>query len=274
MTEDRLRQATLARLAVTTDNGDESLAARAKSLAGRLSLPFQERLFAAGDSSDFFLTVTPRRLELREATPRNARPLYVDFVSGVLAQRRKTAFSRKQPIARAVGLRHGLSRVVDATAGLGRDTFLLASLGCTVAAIERSEVLAALLQDGMERATNTGDNRLREIIQRISLRVGDACALLPELSKLDPPEVVYLDPMYTHERKAALAKKEIRICRMLVGDDPDALELFQVARRFASDRVVVKRHLHAACLSPDPDLTFHGTTTRYDVYLSVKGRGN
>ena len=42
--------------------------------------------------------------------------------------------------------------MLDATAGLGRDAFVLASLGCQVTLIERVPAVAALLENGIERA--------------------------------------------------------------------------------------------------------------------------
>ena len=77
----------------------------------------------------------------------------MDFVEGAVAHRRKFGGGRGQSIAKAVGLKSGaMPTVVDATAGLGRDAFVLASLGCKVTLIERSPVVAALLQDGLARA--------------------------------------------------------------------------------------------------------------------------
>jgi len=249
-------------------------------LARSLDVPLIDDAPAAAAGSDLLLVVTARGLELRELTRRNARPIRVDFAAGPLARRRLTGVSRKQPIARAIGIRAGHTNVLDATAGWGRDTFLLACLGCTVVAIERSAVLAALLADALDRARGAGDARLTDILDRITLVQADARDVLAGwVSNRDGersailsmrPDVIYLDPMYAHERKSALSKVEIRVCRMLVGDDPDANELFVLARRCAPSRVVVKRHRHAPPLAPDPDMSFEGTNTRYDVYLTRK----
>jgi hypothetical protein len=71
--------------------------------------------------------------------------------------------------------------IIDATAGLGRDAFLLASLGATVTMIERSADMHALLLDGMARALDAG-GVTAEIISRMTLIHGDAIQLLPSLS--------------------------------------------------------------------------------------------
>ena len=81
--------------------------------------------------------------------------IYVDFVEGELAHRRKFGGGKGQMIAKAVGLNKGfVPTILDATAGLGADAFVLASLGCEVKMIERSPLARLLLADGLERAKN------------------------------------------------------------------------------------------------------------------------
>ncbi|MDP2105284.1 MAG: class I SAM-dependent methyltransferase, partial [Desulfobulbaceae bacterium] len=82
------------------------------------------------------------------------------------------------------------------------------------------------------------------------------------------PEVVYLDPMYPHRTKSALVKKEMRILRLLVGDDPDAPKLLAAALACARERVVVKRPIKAEPITgPTPSMAIIGKTGRFDVYL-------
>jgi 16S rRNA (guanine1516-N2)-methyltransferase len=237
---------------------------RSRVLAVELGLPLVDRGSAQGD---LLLTVSPDGLELSEVGTAAPGPIRIDFVKGGIGHRRLTA-SRRQPLARAVGLRRGPSRVVDATAGLGRDAFLLASLGCVVTAIERSPVLGAMLQDAWERAGRSPriDAGLRG---RLRFAVGDARAYLESLGADQRPDVVYVDPMYPPRRKSALSGKEMRILRRLVGDDPDAGALLDVARRVAGRRVVVKRLPGAPALGGGVERTYAGKMARYDVYLGV-----
>ncbi len=234
---------------------------------------------AGAAAYDLLLTVTAERVELRCPQRGGPRPLYVDFVAGPLGYARRV--NRFGLLFQAVGFRSGRPTVLDATAGLGRDAFWLAYHGCRVTALERSPVLFALLQDGLERAARVpeirehlGDRlRLLHADARVFLRQlaekcatsAPACVSLPE----DAPDVVYLDPMYPPQRKSALVKVEMRILRQLVGDDPDAGELFELACAVARQRVVVKRHRHAEPLSPDPTHSHSDQTTRYDVYVRL-----
>jgi len=254
-------------IAVSAETGDERVRLSAALLARELRLPFLDgEPTATTGRPDLLLVQTTERLELRETRRGAPRPIYVDFIGGPLGFRRLSGRSRRQPLAQAVGLRGGPVTVVDATAGLARDSFQLACLGCTVTAIERSSVLAALVRDGIVRAEHHSP-QLDAVLARFSLVLGDALEVFRNMKGSDAPDAVYLDPMYPPGKKAALVKKEMRICRRLVGDDPDAGELFEAACRIAKKRVVVKRQPHAPPLGPEPTTTHRGTRVRYDVYV-------
>ena len=172
---------------------------------------------------------------------------------------------RSRLLFQAIGLRGGRPSVVDATAGLGQDAFVLAWAGCRVTAIERSPIVAALVQDGLRRALRSPELAAR-LGDRLSVVVGDARLVLKGLSGEQVPEVVYLDPMYPARRKTALGRKEMSVLRRVVGNDEDAGELLDVARSVARRHVVVKRMRLAPVLAPGPTRVYEGKTTRYDVY--------
>jgi len=250
---------------------DEQSRARASLLAHELGLPLLDTAGPNRERFDLFLQLSERGLELRECFRKRSRPIRVDFAYGPTEYRLRTARASRQLLARAIGFRREPLTIVDATAGLGRDAFMLAQLGCKVVAVERSAVVGALLRDGLERAAGVTRYELSTIAGRIELIIEDARKVLRKLAAADGPDVVYLDPMYPPRKKSALAKKEMRICRMLVGDDPDAAELLEVARGVARNRVVVKRHRHAPPLASGRSVQYTGRTVRYDVYETVHG---
>ena len=240
----------------------------ALELAHRLNLPVTSH---ADSSYLLLLTVTPERLELRQTSPQSPGPVFVDFISGANAFRRKHGGGRKQDIGRAVGLKaNRCPTVIDATGGLARDSFVLACLGCNVTLIERSPFIAALISDGIKRATR--DPETYAIInERLNLLIGDSCNLLKKIPADKKPEVIYLDPMYPHRTKSALVKKEMRFLRLLVGDDPDAPELLAAALACATERVVVKRPIKAEPVAGrTPSMAISGKTGRFDIYLTKK----
>lgn len=244
--------------------GDAALLLQGEALAAELSLPLVTEPPAA---CELLLQLTPERLQMQQLGADAPGPVYVDFVEGAMGHRRKYGGGRGQLVAKAVGLKKGFTpAVVDATAGLGRDSFVLAQLGCRVRMVERSPVVAALLRDGMMRAQS--DAEVAEIIGRMSLTVADAKEWLLTLSEEQRPDVVYVDPMHPERTKAAEVKKEMRLFRDLVGFDEDDAELLQAALRVARKRVVVKRPRKAEAIAgPRPGLVMEGKSTRFDIYL-------
>ena len=194
--------------------------------------------------------------------------LVVDFVGGAVGHRFRSGEGRGQPLAKAVGFSSGVTPdIVDATAGLGRDAFFLASLGARVTLIERSATMHDLLAEGMERARAEG-GRHAETVGRMTLIHGDSRLLLPQLN----PQVVLIDPMHPPRDKTALVKKEMRLIRDIVGTDPDAVELMQVALEAAQNRVVLKWPLRAEPMPGvrKPSHQIAGKSTRYDVFVKAK----
>ncbi|WP_192844273.1 class I SAM-dependent methyltransferase, partial [Rodentibacter caecimuris] len=92
--------------------------------------------------SPLALVQTDERLELRKLDEPKLGAVYVDFVGGAMAHRRKFGGGRGEAVAKAVGIKgNELPTVIDATAGLGRDAFVLAAIGCQVRLVERHPVV-------------------------------------------------------------------------------------------------------------------------------------
>lgn len=196
-------------------------------------------------------------------------PVRAEFVSGKAGYRREHGGGTGQLIAKAVGLqktRQSL-HVLDATAGLGQDAFVLASLGCRVTLFERSPVVHAILADGLARASI--NEQCADITSRMKLEEGDSLHWLQRCEP-DSVDVIYLDPMFPHRDKSALVKKEMQVFRQVVGDDDDSDALLEAALAVARYRVVVKRPRKAEPLNGPPVTTrVEGKSSRYDVY-SIK----
>ncbi len=200
----------------------------------------------------------------------NNPDLIIDFASNANHYRRLHGGGRGQPIARAIGLKtYGLPlNVIDATTGLGNDSFVLASLGCNVHMIERSPVIYQLLESALQNGLN--DLSIAEIIARMHLHNGDAIHIMSQIAKDNSIDVVYLDPMFPERTKSALVKKEMRILKELVGDDIDADQLLNVARNVAKRRIVVKRPRSAPYLNNvKPHSEQIGKANRFDIYMPL-----
>jgi 16S rRNA (guanine1516-N2)-methyltransferase len=194
----------------------------------------------------------------------------VDFTSPEVNYRRLNGGGRGEAIARAVGLRgEAVPSVLDATAGLGGDAYVLASLGCQVRMLERVPALAELLADGLSRgvAASVSDSDSSAILRRMELIEADAINYLNGLSAEARPDVIYLDPMFPERRKSAAVKKEMQVLHHLVGPDADASELLLAALAQARQRVVIKRPRSAGPVAGQPpDHVIEGVRNRFDLY--------
>jgi 16S rRNA (guanine1516-N2)-methyltransferase len=219
---------------------------------------------------DFLLQVNDQHLELCKLDEPKLGAISVDFVDGAVSHRRKFGGGRGQDIAKAIGLKHGFTpHVLDATAGLGRDGFLLAGLGCKVTLMERMPIVAALLEDGLERAKLNAE--VSDIAEQMNLLHGSSLEnMAANMNIAEQPDVIYLDPMYPHREKSALVKKEMRVFQSLVGEDLDADELLAPALALAKYRVVVKRPSYAPPLDgKKPSTSINMKKNRFDVYVNL-----
>ena len=217
-----------------------------KPAAAELAL--QTRLACAlipgsSDDYDFLLQFSQGHLSLLSTRADAPGELWVDFADAALSRRRQQGV-KNQELGKAVGLKkHQGQSILDATAGLGGDAFLLA--------------------DGLGRALQ-GGGELAEIVQRMELRAADFL----QLQDLEPVDVVYLDPMFPKDRKTARSKKAMFLLQELLPEPQEGAALLDKAMTLARRRVVVKRGRHSPLMdSSKPDIQYRGSSSRFDVYL-------
>ncbi len=199
----------------------------------------------------------------------SALALNIDLVGGARGYRHARAGHAREDLVRALGRLPRGSRILDASAGLGRDALVLAARGFEVVAIERNPVLAALLCDAMERAS--GHPALGASLDRLSLVQADVRDWLSGNDRIF--DAAMFDPMFPPRRKDAEVKKEMRVLHRLLGanPDPDAPETLLMLLEHVRRCVVVKRPLHAPALGGRPPArSLRGRSTRFDVYLPAR----
>jgi len=247
------------------------------SIAAKLKLPLVDKPEELPADAGFYLSLNDNILCLTNLAAEEKTIINVNFSSGSSIHRRVYGGGKKQALGKAIGLNKKANPyvnkqenpyVLDATAGLGKDAFVMASLGCSVKMVERSAIVGALLQDGLTRGLDDSD--IAKLVKNMSLKVADSIEYMQSDSLLlDPPDVVYLDPMYTERKKSGKVKKEMQTLQLLLGHGDDLGSLLDAALACATKRVVVKRPKGAGPLSSRASThSIESKKTRYDIYMS------
>ncbi|OUP11150.1 class I SAM-dependent methyltransferase [Collinsella sp. An2] len=245
---------------MVAEDTSQAARARANELADRLGVPIAttppEGSVLALSCDDEGLSLIGGGLELRadlaDMLPRLA-PANLRRELLVRAARIKGAASEGQPL-----------HAVDATAGLGSDSLLLAASGFEVCMFESNPVIAALLEDALRRASFHPN--LTDIVRRMHLVVGDSVEALPHVSPT--PDVVYLDPMFPERKKSAAVKKKFQLLHRLERPCANQEELLRAALAAHPRKVVVKRPVKGPGLAGvKPSHVIAGKAVRYDCIV-------
>lgn len=231
-------------------------------LAEQLALPVLPLEEAAESACDFFLCYRDGCLKLLDKQTLKKGGLFVE-VDPRPGEQHSYPAPKKDLLAQAIGKKS--HTVIDATAGWAQDSLALFRMGYEVTCIERSPVMAALIQDGFERLAQK-DWIIRRQLTPPKLLTGNAIELLASLA--EKPDCIYLDPMFPPKRKqSAATRKSMAILRDILGDDLDRQVLFEAAFAATGRRVVVKSPDYAEPLGGKPQESYQGKLLRYDVYL-------
>ena len=159
---------------------------------------------------------------------------------------------------------------LDATAGMGEDSILLAAAGFHVTMFEQDPVIAALLEDALRRGLE--DPATREIVSRMHLLCGDSITAMrtagadQDGSGIPAPDVIYLDPMFPERTKSGLVKKKFQLIHELERPCNSEEELLAAAIAAGPRKIVIKRPRKAPPLGgKEPSYTLSGKKIRYDV---------
>jgi len=256
---------------------DAAVLEQAKKLSEQFDQPLLRTMPSQLESGSFVLFVALQGVSLQATGKKAPGPIRVDFAEGANAHRRQFGGGKGQMIAKAIGVKGAYRpHIVDLTAGLGQDGFVLATLGCEISLIERSPIVYTLLRDGLNRAGLSADPELYDIIQRISLENAQSSEYLQQQEKVI--DVIYFDPMFPERTGKAEVNKSMKAFHSLVGSDDDAGEILSLALTKARYRVVVKRPRKAPAIHvqypnlhlPAPNVVFEGKSTRFDVYTFKK----
>lgn len=216
------------------------------------------------ESDKFLLFLDNKNLFLKSKIHKDWLPFTIDFSSKEFLRRKD---DKNQEILKAIGIKKDQNlKVLDTTAGLGRDSFILANFGCKITMLERNPIIFLLLQNAIENSKNNPE--IAKTIQNMTLINQNSIEYLKNLK--ENFDVIYIDPMFPKTNKSRLVKKDMQIFREIVGDDLDSNKLLELALQQNVKRVVVKRMKKAEYLAnKKPNFEIMGNTTRFDVYINL-----
>lgn len=170
-------------------------------------------------------------------------------------------------LAKAVKTDQENLKAIDATAGMGEDSLLLAACGYQVTLYEQNPVIAILLKDALRRAKK--NTVLKDIVSRMQLVEGDSIEHLNK--RLDPVDVIYLDPMFPGRQKSGLINKKLQLIQKLEPPCSEETALFDAAMAAQPSKIIVKRPLKSPYLDERvPSYSLKGKAIRYDCYSPYK----
>lgn len=158
---------------------------------------------------------------------------------------------------------------IDATAGLGEDSLLLAAAGFRVKLYERNPIVYQLLRDALERAAEIPE--LAESVSRMEAHRADSVEAMRTLEQA--PDVILLDPMFPARQKSALVKKKLQMIQKLELPCDDEGALLLTAMEARPKKLIVKRPPKGPWLADiKPDHSLEGKAVRFDCFASPYDR--
>ena len=232
---------------------------KAKKIAERLNI---EIITNNKEKFDILLSMDESGLALVSDNMK----LYGDFSKSI--KRLKQSNLQKEMLIHAVKIKGEKENLIaiDATAGLGEDSILLAAYGYTVELYEKNPIIAELLKDAMERAKKISE--LKDIIERMKVHNEDSIIAMQKLQY--NPDIILLDPMFPERTKSALIKKKFQILHKIENPCSDETELLSSAIKANPKKIIIKRPLKGEYLAGiKPDYSLKGNSIRYDCIINL-----
>ena len=213
--------------------------------------------------TDGRLTLTDGKLSLCADLSDSIRRIKQDNLSRELLVRTAKLKNKANPDNGAANSR---PLAIDATAGFAEDSILLAAAGFDVVMYEYDAVIAALLEDALQRAAESDNDKLRAAVAHMKLINADSIEAMRHLQ--ERPDVILLDPMFPAREKSALIKKKFQLLQRLEQPCTDEESLLNAAMTAHPHKIVIKRPLKGTYLAAHkPDYSIKGKAIRYDCIV-------
>ena len=241
---------------------------RAGSLAERMKVDVTDSVSRIGEA-ELYLELGEEGLALKQGN------LAMRGDLSELIPRIKKSKLDSEMLVKAAKLKNysgsGLPVLLDATAGMGEDSFILAAAGFKVILYEYDVIIASLLEDALLRASQIAE--IAHIAARMELRIGDSIAAMNAME--GEANVILLDPMFPARTKSAMVKKKFQLLQQLEKPCADEKDLLSAAIHATPEKIVIKRPAKGPYLAEmKPDYSMDGKAIRYDCIINVAARKN
>ncbi len=192
--------------------------------------------------------------------------LTIDFASKEIANRINPKAKKCSVVQAVEGRNKNKLKILDTTAGLGRDSFTLAARGHSVVAIEKDPYIFLLLSDALDRAKQHA--HISDIANNITFINDDSSEYITACS--NSFDCAYVDPMFPERKKSAKVKKDMQIMHNVAfnSDENNNDILTNLTNRKLAKKIIVKRPVNAEFLAnKKPSSQLKGKTNRFDIYL-------
>ena len=181
------------------------------------------------------------------------------FRSGSFTNRIKN-FQRESHLKKAIGYGGESSKkILDCTAGLGHDAFILALLGQNVTVVEKNKGLCILFELALESLPQT--SYFQEAKEKITIINDDSASFVDKLFDYD---VVYIDPMFK-DRGAAGRSGIMSLISDYLDDFTDVSD---VLIRSKFNRMVIKRQKQfKQSGNISPSFILQGKSINFHVFI-------
>ena len=157
------------------------------------------------------------------------------------------------------------TKILDCTAGFGRDGFILARYGFSVTMIEKNPITILLLRNGIRKLTQKF-----KINERLKLLYGDSYEYLRLSNELY--DYIYIDFMFNKFKNSSLSSKNDEALKLITNDRENRVRLLDIAKNKCKYRVVEKNHKHLPSIDNiNPDYQVKTKLLRYDIFLAKNG---
>ncbi len=197
-------------------------------------------------------------------------------------QRRVVSAGRKSELLLQAAKITADSVVVDATAGFGHDSLILASSGAQVIMLEQQPIMALLLLAEQQRMSQVPN--WQKLMARLHIMNTDALSYFTDKQAVNTEHIdtIYLDPMFPEDSyqdqntgKGAKVGKQMQALHHIARPPTLAQEeqlLFRakevIAKGAQTGRVIVKRPKLAPFLAQQsPDESWQNAALRFDGYF-------